>query len=195
MEYAPPPKLWTPARPAIIRAASMEDVARMERKANVVPGMFPAGAIAGGLLLISVGGTASASSDVGGLVAANAFDNNNSLAWVSSVVPSSTPQVLKYQLPAARVAKRYSILAWSSATSGSAFNDRAPKTWTFDGSPNDSTWTTLDTQTGVAAWGDGEMRTYNFVNTTAYLYYRIRITAEQTNPNFCCVTDTYWYGV
>ena len=33
--------LWMPAKPAIIRAASMEDVERAKRKASFLPGMFP----------------------------------------------------------------------------------------------------------------------------------------------------------
>lgn len=36
----------------------------------------------------------------------------------------------------------------------------APKTWTFEGSNNDSDWETLDTQTTVSNWSADEERTY-----------------------------------
>lgn len=55
---------------------------------------------------------------------------------------------------------------------------RAPKDWTFEGSNNDSTWTTLDTQTGVTTWSTGVEKSYTFSNGTKYQYYRLNITAN-----------------
>jgi len=54
---------------------------------------------------------------------------------------------------------------------------RAPKTWTFEGSPDGTTFTVLDTQTNASAWGDLEKRTFTFANTTGYRYYRLNVTA------------------
>lgn len=56
-----------------------------------------------------------------------------------------------------------------------------PKSWVFEGSQDtsdgmDGSWTTLDTQTNIAA-GTGSLETYNFTNTVSYKAYRIRLTA------------------
>jgi len=50
--------------------------------------------------------------------------------------------------------------------------------WTLSGSNNGSTWTVLDTRSGVTTWVAGERREYSFTNTTAYEYYRLDITAN-----------------
>jgi hypothetical protein len=54
--------------------------------------------------------------------------------------------------------------------------------WTCQGSNNDSTWTTLDTQSGVS-FNSHEKKTFTFANATAYEYYR-----------FSGVTSTGGYG-
>ena len=51
-----------------------------------------------------------------------------------------------------------------------------PTAWTLKGSDNGVDWTTLDTRSGVS-WGASEKKEFYFANTTAYLYYRINITA------------------
>lgn len=53
---------------------------------------------------------------------------------------------------------------------------RSPKDFTLSGSNDDSSWTTLDTRTGIS-WSISEAKTFTFSNTTAYLYYRIDVTA------------------
>lgn len=65
----------------------------------------------------------------------------------------------------------------TAGVSGWSHNTHAPKTWTFQGSNNGSSWTTLDTRTNVAAWSANEERTYSFSNSTAYRYYRLNVTA------------------
>ena len=70
----------------------------------------------------------------------------------------------------------------------------APKTWTFQGSNDASSWTTLDTQTNVPSWSAGEKRTYAFSNTTAYRYYRINITANQGSTAFLVVSELAMYS-
>ena len=57
---------------------------------------------------------------------------------------------------------------------------RAPKTWTLQGSNNDSDWDVLDTQTNVPSWTTlGEMRTYSISAPSEYRYYKLNITASQ----------------
>jgi hypothetical protein len=43
IDHFPPPRLWAPSKPAIIRAASMEEMERTKRKASFLPGMHPGG--------------------------------------------------------------------------------------------------------------------------------------------------------
>jgi len=53
----------------------------------------------------------------------------------------------------------------------------SPKSWTFQGSNDNTTYTTLDTQTNITGWGASEEKTYTFANTTAYRYYQLYVTA------------------
>jgi hypothetical protein len=55
-------------------------------------------------------------------------------------------------------------------------NGQFPKNWTFQGSNDNSTWTTLDTETGVTTWT--QTTTYTFACTTSstYRYFRINVT-------------------
>lgn len=64
----------------------------------------------------------------------------------------------------------------------------APKTWTFEGSNDASSWTVLDTQTNAAAWSALEKRTFSFTNTTAYRYYRVNISVNQ-GGGYCEITN------
>lgn len=81
---------------------------------------------------------------------------------------------------------KYSIIGWITAYGGST---AAPKSWTLDGSNNDSDWTTLDTQTNYTSFADGAYSTFSFTNTTAYRYYRINITANNTHASLVTVVE------
>lgn len=54
--------------------------------------------------------------------------------------------------------------------------ERAPHTWTFQGSNNGSTWTTLDERHLESGWTGGEYRYYAVSNETTYTQYRLAIT-------------------
>jgi hypothetical protein len=69
--------------------------------------------------------------------------------------------------------KQYSITGPQSGQS-----TYGPNAWTLAGSNDDSTYTTLDTQTAITGWGTLEVRTYTFTNTTAYRYYKWNVTAN-----------------
>lgn len=126
-----------------------------------------------GLSIIGV--TASSEFTSGGAgLAVNAIDGSLSTTWntASSFLPSSW---LRVQLTEAYALTQYRVGSWNSA-SGPA---RAPKDWTLEGSNDGSSWTTLHTVTGETGWASaGEYRTFNFANSTAYLYYRILVTAN-----------------
>jgi hypothetical protein len=115
-------------------------------------------------------GAAAASGVNAGFAAYLAFDRNTGTTWQSNVANTGW---LSYQFPTGRIIKRYGFFTWTSNVSN-------PRTWTFEGSNNGSTWTTLDTQTNFVT---GVSTFYSFdisANTTSYTYYRINITAVQT---------------
>lgn len=102
-----------------------------------------------------------------------AFDHLNG-ATNSWMGPTGTTGYIGYQFPAAHVVTRYAVTSRNVAWSG------APKTWTFEGSNNGSTWVTLDAQTDITSWAatPNVRKVFDFVNTTAYAYYRLDITAS-----------------
>lgn len=57
--------------------------------------------------------------------------------------------------------------------------ERSPKTWTFQGSNDNSTWTTLHTVSAATGWASGETRTYTIPSPASYLHYRMNITDIQ----------------
>jgi hypothetical protein len=113
-------------------------------------------------------GGAAASSVNGGQAAWLAFDRNTATFWQSTVQSAW----LSYNFPTGKIIKKYGF--FSTAT-----NAVNLKTWTFEGSNDGSTWTTLDTQTNFVT---GVSTFYSFdisANTTSYTYYRINVTATQ----------------
>lgn len=106
--------------------------------------------------------------------------------WITSG-PTTPTGWLRFDFGSgnSKVIKYYSVVC-----AGAAANvDRAPKTWTFQGSDDASTWTTLDTQTNVPAWLAAEERTFATTNTTAYRYYRINVTANQGDANLLAIGE------
>jgi hypothetical protein len=96
---------------------------------------------------------------------------DNSVVWDNSIgyVRSTTPAFIQIQFPSAVVIRIYGIypaLGYAGFTA-----------WTFDGSDNGSSWTTLDTKSSqdYASKGGGWWSYVN--NVTAFSYYRINFTA------------------
>jgi len=85
---------------------------------------------------------------------------------------NGTSDWLKYEFSSSKVIAKYNLHA---STGGS--NQYHPKDWTFEGWTG-STWTVLDTQTNETSWGDAEVRTYTFSNSTSYISYRLNMTAS-----------------
>ena len=71
---------------------------------------------------------------------------------------------------------------------------RSPKTWTFQGSDDASSWTTLDTQTNVTTWALNEVRTYAFANSTPYRYYRVNVTANHGATDYVVIGALKMYA-
>lgn len=57
----------------------------------------------------------------------------------------------------------------------------APRDWIFQGSNDNTTWSNLDTRSYETDWYEGEKRAYTFDNETAYRYYRVYISANNSS--------------
>lgn len=96
---------------------------------------------------------------------------STTLYWQSSTANSGW---LGYQFGSGKIIKRY---FWR--TMGTV--GFLPKDWTFQGSNDGTTWTTLDTVTGYVT--NANYTSGLLANTTSYTYYRINITANN-NASF-----------
>lgn len=99
-----------------------------------------------------------------------AHDGSLTNPWITNGTQSGW---LTYQLSTAWVATGYDI--WGGAAGAST---RDPKSWTFEGSNDGSSWTVLDTRTNQAWSQPSTLNKYTFANTTAYLYYRLNVSAN-----------------
>lgn len=117
----------------------------------------------------SPSGIASASSNYGvNYDAWRAFDKTSTM-WGSS--NNTFPQWIAYEFNIPKAVSQYTIKAdnWSTTP---------PYNWTFEGSNDGTTWTTLDTRTNITGWSPYEKRTFSFANTTSYKKYRLYMTAN-----------------
>ena len=121
------------------------------------------------------GGTATASTDnaPNGEGAAQAFDGNLGTKWLTNT--TDRPQTyLQYDYAGtnAYVVSSYSV------TSANDAPERDPSAWHLLGS-NDggATWTTLDTQSGIAFTGRGQTQTFTVASDGAYQLYRFQVDA------------------
>ncbi|MGA2905955.1 MAG: discoidin domain-containing protein [Candidatus Korobacteraceae bacterium] len=72
---------------------------------------------------------------------------------------------------------------------------RAPKTWTLQGSNDNSTWTTLDTETNITGWliGVAGFRTFPSSGSTAYRYFQVNITANNGDSSYTGISELFLY--
>ena len=96
------------------------------------------------------------------LTASSKWFANASSGWISG------------DLGATRDVNAYAI------TSGNDIPNRDPKNWTFQGSDDNSTWVTLDTQTDQSWSGRNQRRTYILAATASYRYYKLSVSAVQS---------------
>ena len=74
------------------------------------------------------------------------------------------------------IIKRYTILSRTIPTYSYI---RGPQSWHLEGSSDGNTWNVLHSSS--ATWSSNQLRTYEVTNNTAYLSYRLKITAAQSN--------------
>lgn len=94
-----------------------------------------------------------------------AFDQDAGTFWA---ITANTLPFLSYQYTSTKIIKKYYWAADSTS--------RMPSAWTFQGSNDGTTWTTIETVTGNITQTYLSGATVS-ANTTAYIYYRMNITA------------------
>lgn len=113
----------------------------------------------------------------------NAFDGSTSLtpAWYSAV---NNTGWLGYQFTSPIIIDRYAL------TTRGAGDGYSPKDWTFQGSNDGITWTTIQTVTGHSG---ASITSPLLGNTTAYTRYRINITATISSASNPIILEFYMY--
>jgi hypothetical protein len=89
----------------------------------------------------------------------------------------------------------------SSYTLQAQWNGRMFADWVLEGSNDDATWTTLDSQSGHTDWvsyggvgNPGSQKTFNIANPASYRYYRITVSAAQDGGNNAECAEWYLYS-
>jgi len=97
-----------------------------------------------------------------GAVASNVIDNNPATKWYTSTTPSpASPVILKIDFGTARSANAFRYM--TTAFGGVGSEGRDPVQWTFEGSNDNSSWTTLHTQsTNATITSDRQAWTQEF---------------------------------
>jgi murein DD-endopeptidase MepM/ murein hydrolase activator NlpD len=135
-----------------------------------------------------------ASNENVGMPASNVMDGLTSTNWKATPKPTvSAPHWLQLQYPTAQIFNSVKLTSCAyNYKEGYATSD--PRDWTIEGSNDATSWTILDTQNFSTAnpaycWavkGDETQhevpKQFNFNNTTAYTYYRIKITDSNQSP-------------
>jgi hypothetical protein len=87
---------------------------------------------------------------------------------------------IQIQLPAAIILTSYTIY------NASSWNKRAPNTFKLAGSNDGTTWTLVDTQTGITSWASSttSLTFTPSAQTIAYAYYRLCVNQVQVNADF-----------
>ncbi len=116
---------------------------------------------------------------------ARIFDSNPSTKWLSqdNVPSAAKPIWISFQIPAVKTVKAYSIVSANDAS------ERDPKDWKFYGSGDGSTWTVLDTQSGITFASRFQQKIFRFENSTAYQYYKLEISANAGNSGMTQFAD------
>lgn len=136
----------------------------------------------------SPSGVASASSEVSTKEAFKAFDKSvvASNSWSTYITPTGW---LAYEFSTPKTVKKYTVQVENTAT----YLGRGPKDWTFEGW-NGSEWIILDQQMNITTWSVANKKSFLFANKTAYIKYRINITANNGDTsNYLAIQELEMY--
>lgn len=130
-------------------------------------------------------GLASASSEANEFnMAWHSMDKDIATKWTASGITGW----LAYEFISSKIIIQYTIIGCIVGQ-----ETYAPKNWTFDGW-NGSSWITLDTQSNQTGWTAEEKRTFPISNATAYIKYRINITANNGHASYVTVVEIEMMG-
>ena len=123
-----------------------------------------------------VGGVVTAQEHQGSYVPEHLFDDNTGSLWRNN---NNLPVWIQYDFGAGNEKKinLYRLL-WQGAN-----YDFTPYSWNFLASNDGTSWTTLDTRTGINNWSSGVWQEFTFSNNQNYRYYRLQITDNNGNGN------------
>ena len=110
-------------------------------------------------------------------------------AWTSGAAPStSSPQWLRIKYPSAQVIKSYNIRSRTNTSSPATI--RYPTAWKLQGSVSDgTTWVDIGSEQTESTWSSNTVKSYDVSsNTTAYQYYRLRITDSNRSDSDSAIT-------
>lgn len=131
---------------------------------------------------VLTGGTASTDNGGG---ASKVFDDDTGTTWYTSADggAATLPNHIQYDCGSgvSHVFRRVKI---TNAADGTY----SPTAFTIAGSNDGSSFTTLDTQSGLS-WSGGETKTFDFANSTAYRYLRITVTATSDPANWTQIAE------
>ncbi|MBN1409230.1 MAG: family 78 glycoside hydrolase catalytic domain [Spirochaetales bacterium] len=118
--------------------------------------------------ITNLGGTVSAqyTDSPSGEDIAKLIDNSSSTKYLTFHASGW----VQFQANASCVVTGYTI------TSANDYAERDPLAWTFQGSTNGSTWTTLDSRSGEDFPDRFQLKSYTFANTASFNYYRLNMT-------------------
>ncbi|MEC0210254.1 discoidin domain-containing protein [Paenibacillus ehimensis] len=99
-------------------------------------------------------------------LAYKAFDGSSTSRWATRNVPAW----LSVDFNKEKIITKYTLVGF-----GADINQNL-KTWTFEGSNDNSNWFILDTQINISGWQNNVKKSFQFENSTKYRYYRINIS-------------------
>jgi phage-related protein len=141
---------------------------------------------------LCVGGTPLADSEYNSnYIASYAFDNVAANYWLST--NTALPHWIQYRLPAAKTVYAYSIRVQGT------YPNYDPKDFKLQGSNNGSSWSDLNSQTGIT-WTGAERKYFGVASPASYEYYRIYVTANASG-NYTGIEEVelfeydYAYGI
>ena len=121
--------------------------------------------------------------------------------WKAAPSPIvAAPHWLQLQYPSPQIFDKV-IITSCAYNNGEGYSSSDPRNWTIEGSNDASSWTILDTQNFSTAnpaycWAlkDDETRhevpkQFNFSNTTAYTYYRIKMTDNNQSTSSVMLSE------
>jgi Siphovirus ReqiPepy6 Gp37-like protein/F5/8 type C domain len=134
-------------------------------------------------------GVASANAYTSGYPPSSAFDGNLGTTWGNT---SSMPSWLQYDFGTGKTIAKYRLY-YEYGVSGWDSYDYSPSTWELQGSNDNASWTTLDTQTSQV-WDSDGWKEYIFNNTTPFRYYRLYVTSSK-NSLWCTVMEMQMFSL